>query len=249
LTRLILSLSLAVMMCGCGMNTKQNSASERRILQKPSVQLAARLSAQGPEYERDIARSLDDVAAFFREAGLELGAEKIIDSVIVFDRTSEARDYFAETSGVSPDEFPDTFSGTVVGRTLYLVSREQYRQHWDRLYSAWPWTDEEYHRLMVHELAHRAHETFAIRLFGSADAMGPTWFFEGLAIMCAGQFQGSEPLMTRAEVGALLSDEASTRASYPLYGRIVRSLAQQSALKDLILRATDPGFPASMWGK
>jgi hypothetical protein len=215
----------------------------------PSIQLAAKLEGERTAYEREITGALDDVVAFFQEAGSDLGTEGLIDSVIVFGGTAEAKKYLAKAFGVAPEDLPATFSGTVIGRTLFLISREAYQGTWKQLYTDWPWTSETYHGLIVHELAHRAHELIAVAQLGSADAMGPTWFFEGLAVVCAGQFAGCEPLMTREEIEQQVTGSAVPKVSYPLYGRLVRSLAGQFPLKTLIMRASEIGFPATMWAK
>ena len=215
----------------------------------PSIQLAAKLEGERAVYEREIASALEDVAAFFQGAGFDLGAEGLIDSVIVFEETADAKEYFAKAFGAAPEDLPATFSGTVIGRSLYLVSREEYQAIWKQLYADWPWTSETYHGLIVHELAHRAHESIAIAQLGTADAMGPTWFFEGLAVACAEQFAGKEPLMTREEIERQVAGNTVPIVSYPLYGRLVRSLAGQFPLKMLIMRASEARFPSIMWEK
>jgi hypothetical protein len=215
----------------------------------PNIQLTAKLEGERGAYEREIASALDDVVDFFQAAGFDLGAEGLIDSVMVFHGTDDAKEYLAKAFGAAPEDLPATFAGTVMGRSLYLVSREAYQGIWKQFYTDWPWTSETYHGLIVHELAHRAHESIAITQFGSADAMGPTWFFEGLAIVCAGQFAGNEPLMTREEIGRQVAGNTVPIVSYPLYGRLVRSLAGQFPLKMLIMRASEARFPSIMWEK
>jgi len=42
------------------------------------------------------------------------------------------------------------------------VTRELYLQIWSQLYPEWPWTAKTYQQLIVHELAHSAHEWIAI---------------------------------------------------------------------------------------
>ena len=137
----------------------------------------------------------------------------------------------------------------MVGETLYLVERDRYREIWKELYPSWPWTGKTYHQLIVHEVAHKAHELIAISRTGSPDGMGPSWFFEGLAAVCAGQFDEGEPPMSWDEIEALVGGGRTPRVSYPLYGRLVRSLAASHDLKELIVRAPEPGFPDTLAGK
>ena len=210
-------------------------------------QIPASLEADRAAYQADVNRALSEVSRFFEAVGFEMYPRDMIDSVVLFEKSSDARNYFTRTLGTPPDALPDTFAGTVEGRTLYLVSREAYRDIWKRLYPEWPWTDGTYHGLIVHELAHRAHEAIAISNLGSADAMGPPWFFEGLAMYCAGQFEEKRPPMTREEIERLVGSASGPPASYPLYAGLVRSLAAEFQLRDLIMRASEPGFPSTLW--
>ena len=210
-------------------------------------QVPSSLEAERGAYQREVSRALDDVARFFRVSGFEVAPPDLIDSVILFEKTTDARDHFVETQGAPPEAIPETFAGMVDGRTLYLVSREAYREIWKQLYPDWPWTDETYRGLIVHELAHRAHESIAISRMGSADAMGPPWFFEGLAVDCADQFDRSEPLLVRDEIESLVGGPSPPPVSYPLYGRLVRSLAATFEMKTLITRAAEAEFPGVLW--
>jgi hypothetical protein len=198
-------------------------------------------------YERDVATALGDVSRFFRASGLELGDHRIIESVTIFENVLKAREFMAKTYGVPIDSVPETFSGTVEGRELFLVSRESYQQIWLKLYSEWPWGSNNYNQLIIHELAHRAHEALAISRFGSAEAMGPTWFYEGFAVTCAGQFNTAKPQMSLEQLKDEVGQGHTPKVSYPLYGRIVRSLATIYGMKVLVTRASEPGFPEILW--
>ena len=219
---------------------RQETAASLRLDLPPS------LEGERSNYAREVSDAQGEVAAFFQSAGFEVQPRELIDAVIVFDQALQARERLAQELGARPEDIPDTFSGTVAGRTLYVVSRDQYQEVWKRLYHDWAWTGEAYHQLIVHELAHRAHEALALAQFGSADAMGPPWFFEGLAVMCAGQFATGEPPLSRAELERLVGG-STPPVSYPLYGRIVRSLAAHFELRDLLRRASEPGFPVALW--
>jgi len=136
-------------------------------------------------YEKEVRSALARVSDFFMSSGFELPDPNIIESVIVFDSVSDARRSMAREFDTPLEGIPETFAGTVAGKRLFLVSRESYRGIWERLYPEWPWIADAYYQLIVHEVAHRAHEAIAEARFGSADAMGPAWFFEGLAVTCA----------------------------------------------------------------
>jgi hypothetical protein len=119
--------------------------------------LDSSLARDRDSYEREVSRALADVYAFFSAAGLDLTG-KLIDSVTVFGGPAKARAYLASTYGVSVEQIPATFSGTVEGTSLFLVSRGAYQQIWHRLYPDWNWTTNTYRQLVAHELCHRAHE-------------------------------------------------------------------------------------------
>lgn len=210
-------------------------------------EVPASLARERGLYEEDVQTALGDVSTFFHAAGIELPDQRIIDSVTVFDSSQEAREYLANAYGAPVESIPETFSGTVEGTRLFLVSRDIYREIWHKLYPEWPWTEQTYHQLIVHELAHRAHEAIALSRYGSADAMGPTWFFEGLAVTCAGQFEKGTLLFNREELQQQVGSGHTPDVSYPLYGRIVRSLAAEFGLEVLVAKASEPGFPETLW--
>jgi hypothetical protein len=191
-------------------------------------------------------RAESQVAEFFRKAGFSVLPEELIDTVIVVDWTANGREQLAQRFAVTAAEIPETFSGTTVGRSLYLVTRERYRENWSTLYRDWAWTDTAYYQLVVHELTHRAHEAIALSQWGTADRMGPAWFFEGLAVMCAGQFDAGAPALTQAEIDAQVGGGRTPEVSYPLYGRLVRSLATTHGLKLLIESSSVTAFPDTM---
>ena len=189
--------------------------------------------------------ALGDVAGWFRSSGLVVEPKELIDAVVVLDGSTEARAGVAAALGVSAADLTPTFAGTVVGRTLYLVTEERYRQVWAERYPDWKPPADAYRRLIVHELAHRAHEAIVIAERGSADAMGPPWFFEGLAVACAGQFEDGRRL-TPEEIAAHVTVEGGPRPSYPLYGLLFRSLAAHHGVRALVLQAAEPGFPMAL---
>jgi hypothetical protein len=188
------------------------------------------------------------VSAFFRAAGYAVAPESLLDSVVVVRWAPDAAERLARRFGVMPGDIPPTFAGTVAGHTLVLVDHDRYRTIWNQLYPDWQWTDDEYRRLMVHELTHRAHEAITIARLGSADRMGPAWFFEGLAVMSAGQLDSGQGALTPSEIDALVGRGHTPPVSYPLDGRLVRSLAERYSLHTLIVRASDPGFPSTLLG-
>lgn len=210
-------------------------------------ELPASVEHERSVYEKDVRLALGEVSNFFLSSGSESPDPRIIDSVTIFESSSKAREYLAKAYGAPIESIPETFSGTVDGKRLFLVPRETYQVIWKKLYPEWPWIEQNYHQLIVHELTHRAHEDIAIARYGSAEAMGPTWFFEGLAVTCAGQFDTDKPPLNLEELKEKVGSGHTPKVSYPLYGRIVRSLAAKYGIKVLIARASEPGFPEILW--
>jgi hypothetical protein len=198
--------------------------------------------ADASTLDRQIAAAAREAAACLRAAGFEVTPDRLVNSVVMLDGSAKSMERFAVEVGAPPEAIPPTFAGTVVGETLYLVTEERYREIWRQLYGERQWTEASHRQLAVHELAHRAHELVAIGERGTADAMGPVWFFEGLAVMCARQFD-DDPLLTREQIAAHFADGRTPPVSYPLYGAIVRSLAANFDFRELILRASEADFP------
>lgn len=138
------------------------------------------------------------VEHWFRAAGCPV--RDLLDGVVIHETPFE-RDFIA---------------GFTEGRTLHLVTEPLYRNIWERLYPSWPWTGDTYAGLARHEIAHRAHESLV-----GPDGMGEPWFFEGLAVVVAGQFETDvEPVAP---------------PDYPLFGYRVRRWAARVPIRELIL--------------
>ena len=153
----------------------------------------------------DIAAALDQVTAWFGQHELPVQRRELVDHAVVFADVADARRSLAAKLGGTPDQIPESFSGTVIERTLYVVAPAAYRATYQQLYPDHAWRPQEYRALIVHEVAHRAHALQATRLFGSEEGMGPGWFFEGLALVCAGQFDEPAPPLTRQELHDLIA--------------------------------------------
>lgn len=237
----VLALLAAILCPGCGNHQSVPAPGPEEL--RPTLEMPAPLEAERAAYEAEVAKALADVRECFRSAGLQGPGRRPVDAVTVFASSGAARTALAGAYGVAVDSIPETFSGTVVENRLFLVSRPAYEEIWRSLYPEWPWEDRSYHALIVHELAHRAHELWAIAQRGSADAMGPTWFFEGFAVMCARQFQTDEAPLDLEDLRRLVGAGHVPEVSYPLYGRIVRSLAARYGMSRVIALAAEPRFP------
>ncbi|MBI2931257.1 MAG: alpha/beta hydrolase [Planctomycetes bacterium] len=199
------------------------------------------LSGERAAYESEIRAALDHVTAWYARHGLASPKSDVIDTAIVFAEESEARRAIAGRFGVKDDAIPVGFSGTVDGKTLFVVRRELYARTYARLYPEHPWRADDYRALIAHELAHRLHASKATTIFGSEDGMGPRWFFEGLAITCASQFEPSSTL-SWPQIQELIVRDAKGPLNYPLYGQMVRSLAASFPIRWLVEYAGRPDF-------
>lgn len=194
-------------------------------------------------YQKDIETALDRVDAWFSENGLGVDRREMLDSAVMFADVPEARRQMAKHFGLPEDKIPGGFSGTVDGRTLFLVSRETYAKTYARLYPDRSWSTDSFQSLVTHELAHRAHALKAKALFGSEEGMGPRWFFEGLAISCSSQFaELPTAMMGWQELKDLIAQDSNGVLSYPLYGRMFRSLAARFPVRWMVEHAAEPGF-------
>lgn len=209
------------------------------------IELPHALGARRTEYARDVERARARVVAWFDGQGLAVDGDALVDRVVVFPDVAEAKRRLAEHYGIPEDQIPDSFSGTVDGATLFVVSRETYAATYARLYPEQSFSADAYAGLITHELAHRAHALFSQGRFGSEDGMGPTWFFEGLAIVCAGQFDGA-PLLTWPDAHELILRDATAPLGYPRYGQLLRSLAARIPIRWMMERAGEADFVAAL---
>lgn len=211
------------------------------------VTLPSALEAQRAAYEAEVAGALEDVTAWFTREGLPLPQGPVVKEVVVLGGAEEARRAIATRAGVPESQIPDGFSGTVDGDTLLIVDHEAYAATFHRLYPEEAWGEGEYRRLAAHEVAHRAHERVVVAKTGSSEGMGPRWFFEGLALACAGQFAASSPgTLSPPEVGALIARDAQHPLGYPRYADMFRSVARRTPVKELVARAGSADFEAAV---
>jgi hypothetical protein len=198
--------------------------------------------------EREVRASVRQAKVWFRHEGLDVPHEEIITEVWVFDDRAVLRTALAARFGVEVASIPDGFAGTVDGSTLLVVTPELYRETFTQLYPGESWSADEHRMLMVHEIAHGVHARIARERFGTEDAMGPRWFFEGLAIDCAEQFPASGgvaaplPWPTIVELIELDNQNAIPKPIYPTYARIFRSLRSRVPVGWLIEHAKDDDF-------
>ena len=207
------------------------------------LELPVELEPQRAAYRRRVEVALQRALAWFARHGFQRPRTGVVRRVVIFGSKQQMKRRLSALFKISPQKIPETFGGTVQGQTLLLVKKELFAQSYASLYPKQRWSDETYTRLMIHELAHRIHAMLATELFGSEDGMGPRWFFEGLAIACAGQFPGlSRPPLSLAQLSERVQRDREGIQSYPIYKQIFRSLEQVFPLQHLLRRAGRPGL-------
>ena len=211
------------------------------------LDLPKELESHRETYQREVSAALDHVLGWFARHGFPRKRAGIVDHVVVFRDRRQMKQRLARRFKISPAKIPDTFGGTVDKRTLLVVREEMFKDNYTGLYPKLKWDGGTYRRLMIHELAHRVHAMIATELFGTEDGMGPRWFFEGLAILASGQFPGQEqPHLTWAELTEQVARDKKGIQTYPIYKRMLRSLAASFPMEQLIRGAGKEGFFAAL---
>jgi hypothetical protein len=223
--------------------TNSNSKSQKEI----TINLPETLEYQRNFLSREIKLALDFTVTWFENNGFKIEKGGVIDSAYVFETVESARIHCANHFRIEKKNIPNTFSGTIDQKTLFVVTSETYEKIFNGLYDEKYWSMNEYRKLIIHELAHRVHAIIAKKVFGSEDGMGPRWFFEGLAIQCAGQFssQDSDNNLTWEEIKIYIEKDARNlleKPRYPIYCQIFKSLSTKISISWLIKHAGDEDF-------
>ena len=231
---------LVLAVTACAPKTVAVKAPQRAPLR---LELPADLEPRRQAFEHEVEAARDHVLRWFARHGFARERAGIVDQVVVFGDRQQMKRRLAKRFKMSPDKIPDTFGGTVDGKTLLLVKEEMFKKNYAALYPRLKWDAGTYRRIMIHELAHRVHAMIATELFGTEDGMGPRWFFEGLAIACAGQFPGLEqPYLTWEQLAGRVERDSKGIQTYPIYKRMFRSLAASLPVNFLIREAGKGGF-------
>lgn len=166
----------------------------------------------------------------------DAGRLRQFDRIEVFADQNRLWQRVLEIHGLEPAPLPVArLVAGLEGRVLLVVTPEHYREIApDYASEADAWT-----RLMAHEIAHRFHVSL---LDGDEEAMGPTWFFEGFAVLVSGQGLGREH--HPGSVGEALDLVRDTK-SPGAYGRFRASLGfllGRAPLEELVSHASRPDF-------
>ncbi|MBT3218627.1 MAG: hypothetical protein HN348_06005 [Proteobacteria bacterium] len=178
--------------------------------------------------------AMDIVGHFADQHGWKELAEKPFHhSVEVFDNQEQLWQRILALHELNPETpLPtDGLSAALEKQVLMAVNplvaqriRPEYPQVWEQL--------------LAHEMTHRLHVRV---LNGDEDAMGPTWFFEGFAVVGSGQPLGVELSPASAEEALELAHQDG-RGSYARYAAALRFFGTKAALPDLVAQAGKEGF-------
>lgn len=203
------------------------------------VSLPPKLEAQRDTYEADLGLAFATVNRFAAKHGWDVKAEDVVVDLEVFESQQALWRRLLELEGLPQDtKLPLTgLAATLEGGHLLAVSPGEYR----RLHPEYSRGDAAWAELLAHELVHGLH---AAILRGNNKGMGPVWFYEGLAVVGAGQPFGLDRRFEsdRAALGAVNHGADRPKGSYATYAAVVRHFMRKIPLRELVRRAGDPGF-------
>jgi len=136
-----------------------------------------------------------------------------------------------------PESTPLPSSGlaaALIDGRLIAVAPEEYA----RLRPQYASTRDSWARLLAHEMVHVLHERLVANDY---DAMGPKWFFEGLAAFGANQDLGKAASF-HSVADALNATKDNSAGSYGRYKAVVAFLLRKISLAELIGRAGEQDF-------
>jgi hypothetical protein len=199
---------------------------------KFNLVLPSSLDNQRDELEENLRAGYEIIADFATRHGwTHLMADSYVDHAIVFDSKHGFDEFIIELLGAPREtKLPLSFVAGLERRIYTAVSPELYKALVPKLVE-----HNFYSRLFAHEIAHRLH----IRVLnGNEEAMGPIWFFEGFAVLAAGQLE--DFVISEAEIWRVV--ERKDRGDYRAYGATLRYFLKKTTLQDLVARAGDAEF-------
>ena len=163
--------------------------------------------------------------------------ESFAERAEIFESQNDFIDALFELTGMDrsmKSTLPNTVSAALENRVFMSIS--------PRVYSdIFPQGREEkaFEKLIAHEMAHRLH----IRILnGNEEAMGPIWFYEGFAIVAAGQFETAElPVDQVWEM-----TKHTQRGSYRNYAAMMHYFLEKMSLPELVIHAGTDKFESGL---
>ncbi|MEK6707081.1 MAG: hypothetical protein AABZ06_14990 [Bdellovibrionota bacterium] len=201
---------------------------------KFTIDLSSSLEVQRTKIEYTFLRAMQRVEAFASKNGWkELVRNPFIKHARIFDAKPEFHRYLEKLTGQLFDGNPPSGLSAVLENGEFLsVSPTLYLE-------IYPEANEPnaFEKLIAHEIIHRLHVRI---LKGNEDAMGPVWFYEGFAILGAGQFEKITDELSKSEILELIKSEK--RRSYRKYAGVMLYILKRTSLLELVSRAKKPDF-------
>jgi hypothetical protein len=203
-----------------------------------ALKVPAGLDGARTSYAKEVLRAHEILTDFARQHGWSREAGvRTFDSVEIF---TEQRSLWRRVLEVNqlPAETPLQVSGLAAaleGRILMAITPEEYARV-QPTYAALP---DSWSRLLAHEMVHRLHVEL---LGGNESAMGPQWFFEGFAVLGAGQNLDEGLVFRSAEEALEAAHDSKSRQAYRRFVATVRYFSTRVPLAELVRRASDADF-------
>ncbi|MBI5511730.1 MAG: hypothetical protein HY903_23490 [Deltaproteobacteria bacterium] len=192
-----------------------------------------------PNVAAEVAAAQTDVRRFVVESGWdESFAARTFDSVEVFGDQEDLWERILELNQL-PSNTPLPTAGLVAAlekRVLVAVCPAEYL----RLNPEYAAGEFSWRRLLAHEIFHRVHVNL---LDGNEDAMGPPWFYEGLAVLAAGQHLDTG-LVYHNAAEALAGAQTKAPLAYRRFLAAVRYFTRCASVPELVAHAGGVGFDA-----
>lgn len=237
LTNLLGSLACAFLLQACTTNRMTLVPSGPESVQTP-LKVSAGLEERRDEFARAVAEAYGVVERFAAEHGWQSQAHApFFDSVEIFATQESLWRRVLELDRLPQDtKMPtDGLAAGIEARVLVVVIPEEYT----RLRPEYAQEQDSWMRLLAHEMVHRLHVAI---LRGNEDAMGPTWFFEGFAVVGAGQRIDSDVHYESTNQALAAVSDLHTRGSYKRYAAAVRYFMNKTTLAEMVSRAGQDGF-------
>jgi hypothetical protein len=185
-------------------------------------------------YAAQVVAAHETVAAFAAEHGWADRVRPFFERVEVFAEQAALWARLRTVFGLAEDAPLPTpgLAGALERGVLTVVTPESYARVQPR-YGAAPGA---YARLLAHEMAHRLHIAL---LDGDEERMGPPWFYEGFAVVAAGDLVGLEAA-TADDLWRHVRGEGP--GAYAHYAAALRFLVTRVPLPEMVARAADPAF-------
>jgi hypothetical protein len=212
--------------------TTVNAASERD--QKVQGAAIKFVGATDPKFNAIVQSATSEVLSFSKRHRLKIERqEDFVETVVHYESKAEFDKMISSHPNWQKGSMvPATYAGLGMKKEFHVISLRAYKKMHPSD------TDDDYLKLLVHELAHLLH---IAAIGGREDEMGPMWFFEGLACFAADQYPKSTSLPIQ-RIDEILSD--TKRGSYAEYAAMLRGLTQKESIADLTKRASSKDFSA-----